>query len=238
MKYLDVQSIRWALSQVTRLNDQNSSNELVTEFVKHYFPIGRFSSWLLEETGFPLPVASPVRLIAQVVNNVVVPHALITGQPVTSESFGEIASKIVQSEGLIDAIDWDEGNYGLFIIIIKGAKVALFEYTNLESMLEQADIKNFSGLIPLNEIISLSSFQELNPNATGQDYFQYLITKNAIADLHLPGTDAHLTSIGVENSTAIEKPHIWDFLNRRHEHYVHDLFQAAANTRACDYINE
>lgn len=234
MRYLSFHNITWALNQVVRLNDQASSDHLASELAHLYFPSTRFVHSSIPSAYSP--VTAPVTLITKTTPEDSTAHAFLVSQTAESQSFAETIQNIVESNAMFDFIENFGFGNAIYIIIIRGVHIGIYEFVNFGSNFDNVSISNFEGLKALHEIIPYSQFMAFNDyESNGQDYLQYLLSKNAL-NFALNTGAQHLRSIGVESTSNIESPHIWNLLNAEHADYVHNLFQTAGNNFATSYL--
>ena len=236
MKYLSIPNIVNALNGVARLNDQNSNNHLASQFVSHYFPAGRFTNTNM--LGADHSSFTPVNLVDKLEGEISIPHAMVISISTAVQDFAQSVRDLVNSELFIEFINGMGeigAQYTIHVIMIINTNIAFFEYLNYASLLEDSGIENYEGLIPLNKVMTVYQFKDINSGTSDSDYLQYLLDKNA-ARLNL--SNYELVRMGVNNSVVIHHPHILDLLNAQHENYVHDLFVTAGNHKAGHYIQD
>lgn len=140
---------------------------------------------------------------------------------------------------MIDFIYDADIDKSIYIILIKGTQIAIYEFFTYVHGLDSFNIDNYEGLRPLHQIIPYSQFMAWNNDASTesspQDYLQYLVNRTGF-NLHLNVSIQHLRYLGVESTTNIEYPHIWNLLNEQHADYVHNLFQTACTVKAGSYL--
>lgn len=97
-------------------------------------------------------------------------------------------------------------NYSAFIIGIKGTKIAFYDYHILGSLLDEYDIFNYKGFIPLNFMIPKDIFLDLNAEYPLKEklYDSYLKNLSFDANHH------NLSQKGVVGIQDIPFPHVFD----------------------------
>ena len=188
------------------MNDQASSDHLTSQLAQHYFPLTRFVHSTIASADSP--VAAPVTLISKNTPEGSTAHAFLVSETTQSETFAETIQKIVESNTMIDFTESFGFENAIYIILIRGVQIAIFEFCTFGNGLDIESITNFHGLKALHEIIPYSQFMAFNNyESSAQDYLQYLVSKHAL-NFALNTGAQHLRSIGVESTGDIEYPHI------------------------------
>lgn len=133
-------------------------------------------------------------------------------------------------DSILYTVDFAGEDFSVYIIAIKGVKIAFYEFFSYANLLDEYNISNYKGIVPLTYDIPEEEFSAINKNSSRADYLRYLTRANVPTDAE------SLRALGVESTSKVPHPHIWNLLNKDHEGYVHELFQRMAKTEAGKHI--
>lgn len=151
-------------------------------------------------------------------------HAYVEVKSISSSaSFTDGLDQL--SDAITNTVDFEGGLFSVFAIIMKGSKLAIYTYYSFASLLDEYNILNYKGFVPLNYTIPFEQFVNINSGKVSMtDYFKYISTSKA------PGNSEILRLLHVESTNKLDYPHIWDANNESHSQYVHDLFMRIRDT--------
>ena len=161
-----------------------------------------------------------------------VPHLFVEIKSLINSNFNDIMDQLFDT--ILETVDsmGVDNKFAVFVVAMKGAKIAFFEFHSYASLLDDYNIPNYKGFIPLGHIISAPEFFDVNENTSLIDYLKH------INKVDVPHDKQKLLDLGVESTSKIEHPHIWNLLNKEHENYVHNLFRHMAENKAGNDIKD
>lgn len=224
MKYISVLTIKKALHRIYEGNTQeHRTGTAASGLLNNYFPLDRFiitPEQILESNK------RPDFTIEKLKNDKFYHYAFVEIKSLINSNFNDILDQL--HDTILETVDSLGGEYVIYVMAMKGSKIAFFVFHSYVGLLEEYDIMNYKGFIPLNYVIPAEKYFNINQeyyNNNNLGLIEYL--KHA-TKLNIPGPDI-LRAQGVESTANIPHPHILDMLNKNHENYVHELFQHMAN---------
>lgn len=211
------------MAALHRIINGHSTLEHVTStatsgLLQHYYPIQNFIStpevFLETELG---GFKKPDYTVEKMTNEGLVKFLYVEVKSLVNSNFNDILDQL--HDTILNTVDIQGGSYSVFVIVMKGTKIAILHFSSYVSLLEDNNILNYKGFTPVNYILSIEEWRALYPNSEWPLYSNYL--KN----FNIPDS-ATLTSNGVESTTRIPYPHIFNLLETNHHAgYIHELFQ-------------
>ena len=127
--------------------------------------------------------------------------------------------------GLMESIDYTEGEFSCFAILIRGTKISIYTYNACKDLLDENNIPHYLGFVPLNYVLDYNTYGVINEDVTivTKDYLDHVSKyKNIIGK---GDRIKILNELKVATTSYIDFPHIFDLLNRDHADHVHNLFK-------------
>ena len=136
-----------------------------------------------------------------------VPHAFAElKRSVSDFGFDRILDQL--EHAILETVDMGQGTFCVFAIVMKGTKIGLLEYYSCVSLLDDYDILNYKGFVPMTYRMSEESFLSINDGLQDPD-MRYIEYKEAF------NTERHrLEKLGVKHSRKLRYPYIFDLLNK------------------------
>jgi hypothetical protein len=187
---------------------EHMTHKSVSGLFQHYFSLNKF---VVTNEQISIFDKRPNFTIAKFnENNELTPHTFAKVKSLVSTNTDGFDDMLDQLGDAIAA----NGIIPSFAILIKGTKIAFFAYHSFLSILNQYSVMNYKGLIPLTYHMSYNTFV----NIMGGNYTDYINRTGIPAHPYL------LRSEGVEDSSNIQYPYIFDLLNEKHQRFIHNLF--------------
>jgi len=224
MKYLSVNTIVKALHRVNESNTQeHRTGTPCSGLLHHYFPLDKYI--MTPEQIQPVSRKRPDFSIEILENDKFIPHLFVEIKSLVNSNFNDIMDQLYRT--VLETVDLGDTNFSVFVIAMKGTKIAFFEFHSFVSLLDEYGINNYNGFVPLSFRMPGEAFFEINKDLGITNLIKYLKYRS---ELDIP-IDV-LNRLGVLSTTNIPHPHIWDLLNKDHEDYIHKLFMHMANNKA------
>ena len=225
MKYLSVPTIYKALHRIYEGNtNEHRTSTATSGLLQHYFPV-RDGFITTPEQIQVISNKKPDFTVERLVDkNEFVPHLFVEIKSLINSNFNDILDQL--HDAVLSTVDLTAGNFSVYVIAMKGAKIAFFELHSYACLLDEYGITNYKGFIPLGYCMAQSEYMSINEGATIIDYLNY------IKKIDVPHKIEILRELGVESTNKIQYPHIWDALNKDHADHVHNLFKTMAENKA------
>ena len=75
---------------------------------------------------------------------------------------------------ILNTVDISSPSFSAFVIIMKATKIAFFHFYSYSDLLTEYNIVNFKGLIPLNQLMDLTSYIQINKLDNMEEALKYL----------------------------------------------------------------
>jgi hypothetical protein len=225
MKYITVKTIKVGLYRIYAGNtNEHRTGTPALGLLRHYFHQDKFAITPEQiQPSMKRPDFSVERLENQ---DKLIPHLFMEIKGLINSNFNDILDQL--HDTVLETVDsmGADNRFTVFVIAMKGAKIAFFVFHSCVSLLDEYNIPNYKGFIPLGHFIPAFEFFDINQNASLIDYLKH------INKVDVPYNKQELLDLGVESTSKIKHPHIWDLLNEKHENYVHNLFRHMAENNA------
>lgn len=217
MPYIAVKSIYLSLKKITSGNNtmEHVTGRATNSLLHHYFPLSKFT--VTPEQIQNQSNKRPDFAVERVDGDDFVPHLFVEIKSLVNSNFNDIMDQLYDT--ILGTIDVTGGSFSVFVIAVKGSKVAFFQFYSYVSLLNEYGIDNYKGFIPLNQLLEIKQYMDINSNADIHEVLKYISKYANIT------TNKHkLLDLGVESTSKIPFPHILDMLNSNHQDHVHNLF--------------
>lgn len=159
MKYLSVKTIVKALHRVNESNTQEHiTGTPCSGLLQHYFPLDKYI--MTPEQIQPLSRRRPDFSIEILENDKFIPHLFVEIKSLVNSNFNNIMDQLEST--VLETVDLGDTGFSVFVVAMKGTKIAFFEFHSFVSLLDEYGIKNYNGFIPLSYRMPGEAFFEIN----------------------------------------------------------------------------
>jgi len=231
MKYFNIQALN---SSIRRIVDGDVTQEHRTGTValglsRNYFSVDKFAITPEQIQGFSnkRPDLAIEKFIPRL--DIFRPHCYVEVKSLVNSNFYNIISQLSTTMvAEIDHIGNITGNFSVFMIAIKGTKIAIYTYHTFSTLLNDYGIQNYNGFIPLNYFIPLENLSDFNRNFPLSD----AINEAYVRGITFNTNPNVLRNMGAETIPEFDHPHILDLLNEHHREDIHKMFKYVAEKNA------
>jgi hypothetical protein len=229
--YTILKPLKLAMHRVHAGNtNEHRTGTVASGLLNNYYPKDKY---ITTPEQIQLSNKRPDFTVERVEGDELIPHLFVEVKSLINSNFNDILDQL--SETILETVAsmGIENNLAIFVIAMKGTKIAFYEYHSYVCLLDEFAIPNYKGFIPLGFNIPYKEFNEINyeyiaknPNSGIAEYGKHIFKVN------VPSIREKLLELKVESTSKLDHPHIWDLLNKEHENYVHELFMHTVNKTA------
>jgi len=231
MKYFNIEAIN---RSIIRIRDGNLTQEHVTGtaalgLARNYFSIEQFG--ITPEQIQQFNMKRPDLAIEKYITSkcIFVPHCFMELKSLVNSNMAKIVDQLHDTL-FVTLGDYGDltGNYSVFMIGMKGTKIAFYIYHSFGSLLDDYDISHYKGFIPLNYVIPRENFLSYSHSFPLAE----AVYDSYIRNITFETNPLILEQLGAINTEHIQHPHILDLLNKDHQEHIHLMFKYVAERNA------
>lgn len=230
MKYFNITALQATISRIREGNitHEHRTGSAALGLTRHYFPVDSFviTPEQIQEVTCKKPDLAIEKFISS--SSTFIPHCFVEVKSIINSSINNIPDQLFATIRVtIDDFGFINDNFSTFMIAMKGTKIAFYVYHSFSSLLDDYNIFNYKGFIPLNYVIPEENFLVYHKDyvLNYQAYEYYKIGLNFETDAD------KLRDLGVESTQRIPHPHIFDLLNEKHYDHIHNMFKYFAKEK-------
>lgn len=223
MKYFNIEALN---RSIERIRDGSNTLEHRTGtaalgLARNYFLVDRFAitAEQIQESTRKRPDFAIEKFLP---GKDFFPHCFIEVKSLVNSNFYKIVDKLFYTLFItIDDYDSLTGNYSVFMLGVKGTKIAFYTYNSFSSLLDDYGILNYKVFIPLNYMIPEENFLQINRRFALAETSYEFYKKN-----HNFETNSRiLNELGALPTGFFKHPHVLDLLNEKHQEHIHNMFK-------------
>lgn len=218
MSYIAIKSIYLALKKIATGDNkmEHITGRATNGLLNHYFPLNRFiiTPEQIQSQSNKKPDFSVERLDGEEF----FPHVFVEIKSLVNSNFNNIMDQLYET--ILGTVDVTGGHFSVYVIAIKGTKIAFFQFYSFVSLLDEHGILHYKGFVPLNQLLEIKQYMDINNYTEIHEILKYISKYGSITT-----SKSKLIDLGVESTSKIEFPHILDMLNNDHKDHVHNLFK-------------
>jgi len=221
MKYFNLTALNESIKRIREgaITHEHRTGTAATGLSHNYFPVDEFA--ITPEQIQDFSNKRPDLTIEKFTATGFIPHCFVEVKSLVNSNIPKIVDQL--HDTLVVALgDFGDltGNYSVFMIGIKGTKIAFYVYHSFGSLLDDYDIMNYKGFIPLNYMIPQDQFL---------DYHHAFTLKEAAYQFYRESltftTDSKiLEQLGAVKTNQFNHPHVLDLLDIRHREDIHNMY--------------
>lgn len=190
MKYINIPSLKKTLTRITEGDNTNEhrTGTAALGLARNYLPIERFAITPEQIQAFPKrrPDLAIERYISE--KDEYVPHCFMEIKSLVNSNFSNAVDQLFDTL-FVTVSDYGDAsnNYSMFMIAMKGTRIAFYTYHSFATLLNEEGICNYKGFIPLNYLIPKEKFLEFGKDYPGiaKLYDTYLEGMNFTTDSNI-----------------------------------------------------
>jgi|SRR5277367_3547408 len=205
--YSLIKPIKIAMDRVHEGNtNEHRTGTVASGLLNNYFPKEKYIT-TPEQTQ--LSNKRPDFTVERVEDDKLIPHLFVEVKSLINSNFNDILDQL--SGTILETVDYMgiENNLAVFVIAMKGTKIAFYEYHSYVCLLEEYDLPNYKGFIPLGLNMTYQQFCEINseyiadnPNSAIAEFGRHIFKVN------VPSIKEKLIELKVESTSKLDHPHI------------------------------
>ena len=155
MLYSTLPTIMAALHRIINGNItlEHRTSTATSGLLQHYYPISTYiyTPEVHLETGLG-GYKKPYYTVEKLTNNELVKFLYVEVKSLVNSNFNDILDQLYDS--ILNTVDAEGGSFSVFVIAMKGTKIAILHFSSYVSELEINGIPNYRGFTPVNYILT------------------------------------------------------------------------------------
>lgn len=156
--------------------DEHRTGTATSGLVQNYFLLNKFIT--TPEQTQVIANKRPDFSIEKLVDDNLVPHLFIEVKSLINSNFNNIMDQLYDT--VLNTVDSEGGNFSVYLIAMKGSKIALFQFYYFVSLLDEYGVMNYKGFVPLNYQIPFEIYCSINKISNEDDYLAYMIKYSSL----------------------------------------------------------
>ena len=157
MKYISIKTVEMALHRIAGSRQEHTTGTAASGLLQHYFPLNKYITTPEQIKYFSN--RKPDFSVERLKNNTYfTPHLFVEIKSLINSNFNEILDQLYDT--ILHTVDHND--FSVFIIAMKGTKIAFFEFHSFVSLLDEHGIENYMGFMPLNYRMPAQMYFEIN----------------------------------------------------------------------------
>jgi hypothetical protein len=228
MKYFNITALDYTIKRIREggITHEHRTGTPAFGLIANYFPRQEFAvtGEQIQEFTRKRPDYSIERFIFDKAK--LVPHCFVELKSIVNSSIPKIVDQLFDT--LFVALgDYGDltGNYSVFMIAMKGTKIAFYMYHSFAPLLDDYSIINYKGFMPLNYLIPEHDFIAFCQNSRLSPLADNIYQRYQ-KGTELFETDSRiLQELGAIGTDRLAHPHVLDLLDLRHREHIHNMFK-------------
>lgn len=242
MKYLNIKALNRSIERTRtgNITHEHRTGTAANGLLNNYFNLETFA--ITPEQIQPGTKREPDFSVEklQMVNKeeVFVPHCYVEIKSLKNSNISNILE--ILADTIHENMDtWRfSGTYPVFMIAMKGTKIAFFTYHIFQDEFFARGVANYKGFIPLNMLIDQLAYERFCVHSWMKPLTSDLYKSYERGLSNFAHDRDTLRQIGAEATNQISYPHILDLENPRHKEHIHEMFRYMADKSANKIIKK